>query len=155
MAAELSHYIKKHTLKGCILWQVDRISKKKKNPGGNRDYAYCQHLQRDEKIFSYESRKVKVKLKHSLPGSSVYDILQARVLEWVVIPFSRGSSQSRDGTRVSCIAGRLFTICNTIKNFLKKSPPNIQKTTTSKNALGKSQHNGRHRRPSGWVGKCG
>ena len=91
------------------------ISQLKKNPGGNRDCAYCQHLQRDEKIFSYESRKVKVKLKHSLPGFSVYNILQARVLEWVVIPFSRGSSQSRDGTRVSCIAGRFFTICDTKK----------------------------------------
>ena len=38
------------------------------------------------------------------PGSSVYGILQARILEWVVIPFSRGSSQPRDWTRVSCIS---------------------------------------------------
>ena len=44
------------------------------------------------------------------PGSSVYRIFQARILEWVVIPFSRGSSWSRDQTWVSCIAGRLFTI---------------------------------------------
>ena len=43
-------------------------------------------------------------------GSSVYGILQARILEWVAIPFSRGSSQPKDGTRVSCIAGRFFTI---------------------------------------------
>ena len=43
------------------------------------------------------------------PGSSVPGILQARTLEWVVIPFSRGSSQPRDQTRVSCIAGRFFT----------------------------------------------
>ena len=42
-------------------------------------------------------------------GSSVHGILQARILEWVVISFSRGSSQSRDRTRVSCIAGRWFT----------------------------------------------
>ena len=33
----------------------------------------------------------------SLPGSSVYEILQARILEWVAVPFSRGSSQSSDG----------------------------------------------------------
>ena len=32
----------------------------------------------------------------SLPGSSVHGILQARILEWVAIPFSRGSSQLRD-----------------------------------------------------------
>ena len=35
-------------------------------------------------------------LDHSPPGSSVYRILQARILEWIAIPFSRGSSQSRD-----------------------------------------------------------
>ena len=46
----------------------------------------------------------------SLPGSSVHGILQARILEWVAIPFSRGSSQPRDQTQVSCIVGRFFTI---------------------------------------------
>ena len=46
----------------------------------------------------------------SLAGSSVLGILQARILEWVAIPFSRGYSQPRDQTRVSCTAGRFFTI---------------------------------------------
>ena len=46
----------------------------------------------------------------SLPGSSVHGIFQARVLEWIAISFSRGSSQPRDRTRVSCTAGRRFTI---------------------------------------------
>ena len=46
----------------------------------------------------------------SLPGCSVHRILQAKILEWVAIPFSRGSSQPRDQTQVSCTAGRLFTI---------------------------------------------
>ena len=45
----------------------------------------------------------------SLPGSSVHGILQARVLEWVAMPSSRVSSQPRDQTQVSCIAGRFFT----------------------------------------------
>ena len=36
-------------------------------------------------------------------------ILQATILEWVAIPFSRGSSQPRNRTRVSCIAGGFFT----------------------------------------------
>ena len=45
----------------------------------------------------------------SLPGSSVHRILQARILEWFAIPFSRGSSQSRDRTQVSCTASRFFT----------------------------------------------
>ena len=41
----------------------------------------------------------------SPPGSSVHGTLQARILEWVVIPFSRGSSWPRKKTQVSCIAG--------------------------------------------------
>ena len=45
----------------------------------------------------------------SPPGSSVHGILQGRILEWVAIPFSRGSSQPRDWTQVSRIAGRFFT----------------------------------------------
>ena len=45
----------------------------------------------------------------SPPGSSVHRISQARILEWVVISFSRGSSWLRDWTWVSCIAGRFFT----------------------------------------------
>ena len=44
------------------------------------------------------------------PGSSVLGILQARILEWVAISFSRGSSQPRDRTQVSCIAGRRFNL---------------------------------------------
>ena len=41
---------------------------------------------------------------------TVSGILQARILEWVAFPFSRGSSQPRDGTQVSHIAGRFFTV---------------------------------------------
>ena len=46
----------------------------------------------------------------SPPGSSVHGTSQARILERVAIPFSRGSSWPGDGTRVSCITGGLFTI---------------------------------------------
>ena len=42
------------------------------------------------------------------PGSSLHVLLQARILEWVAIPFSRGTSSPRDCTQVSCIAGRFF-----------------------------------------------
>ena len=41
--------------------------------------------------------------------SSVHEIFQARTLEWVAFSFSRGSSQPRNQTHVSCIAGRFFT----------------------------------------------
>ena len=46
----------------------------------------------------------------SPPGSSVHGILQARILEWVVITFSRGSSRPRDRTQVSRIRGRCFNL---------------------------------------------
>ena len=45
-----------------------------------------------------------------LPGSCVHGILQARILEWVVTPSSRGLSPPRDGTWTSCTAGGLFTV---------------------------------------------
>ena len=51
-------------------------------------------------------------MDHSPPGSSVHGILQARTLEWVVTPSSRGSSQSRDQTHISyisCTGKRLFS----------------------------------------------
>ena len=46
----------------------------------------------------------------SLPGSSVHGILQVRILEWIAVPFSRGSSQPSDWTPVSPIVGGFFTI---------------------------------------------
>ena len=46
----------------------------------------------------------------SLPGSSVHGILQARILEWVTISFSKASSRSRVEPWVSCITGRFFTV---------------------------------------------
>ena len=46
----------------------------------------------------------------SPPGSSVHGILQARILEWIAIPFSKGSFQARDRTQVSCIASGFLTV---------------------------------------------
>ena len=46
----------------------------------------------------------------SPPGFSVHELLQARILEWVAIPFSRGPFPPRDQTWVSCIEGRFFII---------------------------------------------
>ena len=54
----------------------------------------------------------------SLQGCSLHGILQARVLEWVAISFSKGSSRPRDQTRVSCIPGRRF-------NLLSHRPKNV------------------------------
>ena len=46
---------------------------------------------------------------------TVYGILQARILEWVAFPFSRGSFQPRDRTQVSHFAGRFFTSWATVR----------------------------------------
>ena len=56
----------------------------------------------------------------SLPGSSVHGILQARILEWVAISFTRWSSQPRDWTWVSCL-GRWILYCSATKKFIKSS----------------------------------
>ena len=62
-----------------------------------------------------EENEVKAKVTQSSPALcnpmdyTVHGILQARILEWVAVPFSRGSYQSKDWTQVSCIAGGLFT----------------------------------------------
>ena len=67
-------------------------------------------------VASYISnRKLQVKVAQSCPtlcdlmDYTVHGILQARILEWVAFPFSRGSCQPRDRTQVFHIAGRFFT----------------------------------------------
>ena len=57
----------------------------------------------------------------SLPDSSIHEIFQARVLEWVAISFSRRSYQPRDWTWVSHIAGRCFTLWTTRKAWPSNS----------------------------------
>ena len=49
-------------------------------------------------------------LDHSPPGSFVHRVFQARILEWVAIPFCSGSSRPRDWARVSCLTDVFFTI---------------------------------------------
>ena len=67
-------------------------------------------------VFKVLQISLKVKVTQSCPtfcdpvDYTVHGILQARILEWVAFPFSRGSSQARDQTQVSHIAGGFFTI---------------------------------------------
>ena len=56
----------------------------------------------------------------SLPGSSIHGIFQTRVLEWVAISFSRGSSWPRGGNQVSRIVGRCFTENTGLKLNIQK-----------------------------------
>ena len=62
----------------------------------------------------------------SLPGSSVHGIFEVRILEWIAISFSRGSSGPRNWTWVSCIAGGLL-LCRLILYQLSQmgSPQNV------------------------------
>ena len=59
----------------------------------------------------------------SLPGSSLHWILQARVLEWVAISLSRGSSRPRDWTWVSCIPSRRFNLWATREAWTELKSP--------------------------------
>ena len=63
-------------------------------------------LEQDDKSLKVKSESRSVV---SNPMDIVHEILQTRILEWVAFPFFRGSSQSRDQTQVSYIAGGFFT----------------------------------------------
>ena len=58
----------------------------------------------------------------SPPGSSAHGISQARILEWVAISFTRGSSWPRDQTNISCIAGGLFITAPPGKHLININP---------------------------------
>ena len=74
---------------------------------------FCEPLCKVKKVSV--SRSIMSDFLWCQAPSSVHGILQARILETVTIPFSRGLSQPRDQTCVSCIAGRFFTIWATRK----------------------------------------
>ena len=67
----------------------------------NRGLLHCRWILYQ---LSYQGSPV----DYSLPGSFVHGIIQAKILEWIVNPFSRGSSQFRDRTQVSCIGRYLY-----------------------------------------------
>ena len=79
-----------------------------------REYRQCHSL-----LFNHSVRDCAYSLSRvwlcdpmdsSLPDFSVHGLLQARILEWIAMSFSRGSFQSRDQTQVSLIAGEFFTV---------------------------------------------
>ena len=75
------------------------------------------------KVFVTQSRPTLGNLMDcNPPGSSVHGILQTGILEWVALPFSKGSSWPREQTRVSCIAGRLVTNWATGETWLEAQP---------------------------------
>ena len=93
-------------------WQPTRLPYPWDSPGKNTGVG-CHFLLQCMKVKSEVAQSCPTlsdPMDCSPPGSSVYGILQARVLEWVAIPFSRGSSQPKEGTWVSHIGGRFFTV---------------------------------------------
>ena len=91
----------------------------------SQEHAYCTHplshtVTATAKLLSHVLCD---RMDCSLPGSSVYGILQTRILEWVSISSSRGSSQLRDQTRLSCIAGRFFSVWATKAAFTHIQTP--------------------------------
>ena len=76
--------------------------------------AYCMN---EDKVFAWKSESISRSIMSDsfvIPWTVSCQVpcpwvLQARILEWVAVPFSRGSSWPRDGTQVSWIAGRFFT----------------------------------------------
>ena len=101
----------RRSLEGCSLW-------------GRKESDMTEATQQQQQQHTILTLKSEVIVAHScptlwgpmdcsLPGSSAHRILQARMLESVVIPFSRGFSQPRDQTWISCIAGKFFTVWTT------------------------------------------
>ena len=58
----------------------------------------------------------------SLPGCSVHGLLQAKILEWIAMPSSRGSFRPRDWSWVFCIAARFFTVWATRESIMERQP---------------------------------
>ena len=92
----------KHDENGCLEWRKPSVMAEKV---------------KNVKLLVAQSCPTLCNCMHCIPGSSVHGILQARILEWVAIPFSRRSSWPRDRTRVSCIAGGFFTIWATREGY--------------------------------------
>ena len=85
--------------------------------------------------------KVKVEVAQSYPplchptGCTVHGIVQARILQWIAIPFSRGSSQPRNWTRVSHTAGRFFTSWATREAPLREMEENQRCCSSGRRSL--------------------
>ena len=99
----LKHSLTTHTTKTLSFYRVQYI------PLTKHLQYLCYCLQCCSRHFASVVSDSCNPMDCSLPGSSIRGIPQARILEWVAISFSRGSSPPRDQTWVSRIAGRLFT----------------------------------------------
>ena len=79
-------------------------------------------------------------MNHSLPGSYIHGTLQARILEWVAVPFSRGSSQPRDYThggtrRVGGLLGVAGRLSGTVSPFRAEQGTSLEQSPGREAAL--------------------
>ena len=121
------------------LWSMGSQRVRRSWEANNFTFCYCFHTTRAElRSYNRDHRALSEWVSEvaqscptlcdpmdcNLPGSSLHGILQARVLEWVAISFSRGSSRPRDRTRVSCIPGRCFNLWATGEAHIALHTPN-------------------------------
>ena len=90
------------------MWDLPRTGIKPTSPALARQIPY--HQVKLKVLVTQHVQLFVTPMDCSPLGYSVHGILQARILEWVAMPFSGGSSQPRDQTWVSCVAGKFFTI---------------------------------------------
>ena len=92
------------------LKETEMLHKEKSDRCGSENITFCWSMLHNGTVSGSE-----VKVAQSCPtlcypmDYTVHGIMQARIMEWVAIPFSRGSSQPRDWTQVSHVTGRFFT----------------------------------------------
>ena len=115
------HGISKARILECVAISSSRRSSQLRGLTSHLLHIFCISRQ----VFVYHSEKKKKKVSQSCPtlcnpmDYAVHGILQARILEWVAFPLSRGSSHPRDQTQVSHIAGRFITTEPPGKPFLE------------------------------------
>ena len=100
---------------GCLRGLYKQLRKEEKWKAREKGKDTPNWMQSSREQLGEIRKKVEVKVTLSCPtlwdlmDYTVHGILEARILEWVAFPFSRGSSWPRNRTGVSCIAGRFFT----------------------------------------------
>ena len=99
----------------------------------HKEYTAKYGMKRKRKLVAQSCLTLCDPMNYSPSGTSVHGILQARILEWVAIPFSKGSSQPRDQTPVSCMAETFFTSWAT-RNFKCLFKEKINKDATLQNS---------------------
>ena len=103
-------YLEPDILECKVKWALRSITTNKASVGGGI-LAELYKILKDDAVYYTQWKKEKFVVCPTLCDPidiQWHEIFQVRILEWVALPFSRGSSQPRDQTQVSCIAGRFF-----------------------------------------------